>query len=206
MDVTGAEPQDAIVLAETRTPFERRAVQEWAARTHPGVPVCDLADADVAGLTPRTALIPARVVWLPAVRGGERRVTMTDLLVAHQPAPTPRRGPGPDRRPVPDRVRVVAGESATIEELRERYDHAAADDVPFADWVGVQATLSAERAERQVIGDRYRSRAWWPSRSPPAHGSARAPRPSRSRSAALSPRSSRRPRTSCRPSSRPRAG
>ena len=98
MDVTGAEPQDAIVLAETRTPFERRAVQERAARTHPGVPVCDLADADVAGLTPARRS-SRRGSWLPAVRGGERRVTMTDLLVLNPHRP--RRGPGPDRRPVP---------------------------------------------------------------------------------------------------------
>ena len=156
VDVPEPEPLDAIVLAETRTSFERRAVQEWAARTHPGVPVCDLGDADVSSLSSGTALIPARVVWLPAVRGGERRVTMADLLVLtnpHRPRAAAQARIGAKS---PDRVRVVAGESATIEELRERFDHEVHDDVPFAAWVGVQATLAAERAKRQVIGDRYK--------------------------------------------------
>ena len=71
----------AIVLAEVRTNLEREAVAEWAASKHPDAPVRTLDEVDPEALDPATTLIPARVVWLPPMRKGERRVSMADVLV-----------------------------------------------------------------------------------------------------------------------------
>lgn len=151
-----ASQHDAVVLAETRTPFEREAVRRWAAATHPGVPVWDLPEADLSPLPEGTRLIPARVVWLPPVRNGERRVSMADVLALTNPRRPRAWSQERIGRKAPDRVRVVAGEAATLAELRDRYEQDVAQDTGFGDWVAVQASLSAERAERQIIGDRYK--------------------------------------------------
>ncbi|WP_287004953.1 hypothetical protein, partial [Gordonia sp. UBA7860] len=63
----------AIVLAEVRTNCEREAVAEWASSRHPDAPVRTLDEVDPETLDPATTLIPARVVWLPPMRKGERR-------------------------------------------------------------------------------------------------------------------------------------
>jgi glycerol-3-phosphate O-acyltransferase len=154
--------RDAVVLAEARTPYERQAIAAWAESAHPGVPVQDLSDlADLPQLADparsgSTRLIPARVVWLPPVRNGRRRVSMADVLALTNPR-RPRAGAQARiARRSPDRVRVVAGEPATLNRLRERYESSAAEGTPFADWVALQASLSGERAERSIIGDRYK--------------------------------------------------
>ncbi len=145
-----------VVLAEARTSCEMQAVTEWASTAYPGAPVRRPGDVDFDRLTPDTLLVPVRPVWLPAVRQGERRVTLGDVLVLSNP-----------RRPVgllqplirgrrPDSLRVVEGVPATVEELHERYTRDLAEGEPFGKFVAVQASLSAERAERQIIGDRYK--------------------------------------------------
>ncbi|MAU80534.1 MULTISPECIES: glycerol-3-phosphate 1-O-acyltransferase [Gordonia] len=147
---------EVVVLAETRTSVELRAVTDWASTAHPDAPVRRPDDVDFDALPPSTTLVPVRPVWLPAVRQGERRVTLGDVLVLSNP-----------RRPVglvqplirgrrPDSLRVVEGAPATIAELRERYARDLAEGAPFGKYVAVQASLSAERAERQIIGDRYK--------------------------------------------------
>ena len=78
-----------IVLADVRTAVEREIVVEWAGRSHPGVEVGTLDELDVDGLDPATSLIPARVVWLPPVRKGERRVALADAIVLSNPRRPP---------------------------------------------------------------------------------------------------------------------
>lgn len=145
-----------VVLSEARTTVEMKAVREWAQNAYPDAPVRRLDDASIDDLPAETLLIPARPVWLPAVRRGERRVTLGDVLVLSNP-----------RRPVgfaqplirgrrPDSLRVVQGEPATVDDLRSRYRRDLADGEPFARYVALQASLSAERAERQIVGDRYK--------------------------------------------------
>lgn len=147
---------DSMVLAEVRTACELRAVTEWAAEQHPDAPVRSARDIDLDGLSPETVLIPARVAWLPPVRKGERRVSVADVLVLSNP-----RRPMAMTQPVikrrrPDRLRVVEGEAATIADLRRRYEEHLAEGESFTAYVTVQASLSAERAERQIVGDRYK--------------------------------------------------
>lgn len=145
-----------IVLAEVRTPCERQAVAEWAESTHPDAVLRTLDEIDPEKLEPETALIPARVVWLPPVRKGERRVSVADVLVLSNPRRPPAFRQNAIKTRRPDRVRVVEGEPATVAELRQRHAQSSAEGESFTAFVGVQASLSAERAERQIIGDRYK--------------------------------------------------
>lgn len=152
----GESPGGTVVLAEVRTPYELEAVISWAATNYPGVAVKDLRSAEVELLSPEIELLPARVVWLPPVRRGERRVAVADLLVLTNP----RRPRALAQRWIgkrsPDRVRVVEGEPASIADLRDRYAAGVAHGESFGSFVAVQASLSSERAERQLIGERYK--------------------------------------------------
>ena len=148
--------QTAIVLAEARSRFERAAITRWAAQAHPGATVTDVADLDLDSASPDTQLVPARVVWLPPAREGERRVAAPDLLALTNPR-KPRAGAQSRiARRSPDRVHVVEGEAASVRELQDRYERTVDPGEPFELFVAMQASLSAERAERQLIGDRYK--------------------------------------------------
>jgi glycerol-3-phosphate O-acyltransferase len=105
-------------------------------------------------------LVPLRVAWLPRKRGETRSVLPRDLVWLRDP-----RDPGVLRQALllrreRDRCRVVAGESATLGELRERWqraggaDHAATSGL--AEFIVRQAVLALERAERRLRGARYK--------------------------------------------------
>lgn len=146
----------AIVLADARTDCERQVINEWAAVNHPGARVQSLGQVDFERLLPETELIPARVLWLPPIRRGERRVSLADAVVLSNPRRPPAFRQPQIRKRHPDRVRVVAGASATIDELAVRYEEKQAEGESFEAFVGMQAALAAERAELQVVGDRYK--------------------------------------------------
>ncbi|MBM7368545.1 glycerol-3-phosphate 1-O-acyltransferase [Gordonia hydrophobica] len=145
-----------IVLADVRTGVEQEMVIEWARREHPGVDVRTLETVDIAGLDPATVLIPARVVWLPPVRRGERKVALADAIVLSNPRRPPEFRQQAIRKMGPDRVRVVQGVAASVAELGERYEEQQAVGESFAAFVGMRASLSAERAELELVGTRYK--------------------------------------------------
>ena len=70
-----------VVLTKARTSCEMRAVREWTAANYPDATISRSAEIDFDGMAPETLLVPVRAVWLPAVRQGERRVTLGDVLV-----------------------------------------------------------------------------------------------------------------------------
>ncbi|ALG86704.1 glycerol-3-phosphate acyltransferase [Gordonia phthalatica] len=131
-------------------------VVEWATREHPGVEVRTLDEIDIAGLDPATVLIPARVVWLPPVRRGQRKVALADAIVLSNPRRPPAFRQQAIRRMGPDRARVVQGVAASVAELGDRYEEQQAEGESFAAFVGMRAALSAERAELEVVGTRYK--------------------------------------------------
>jgi glycerol-3-phosphate O-acyltransferase len=151
-----------IVLADARTEVERDLLASWAAREHPGAPVLSMRRRDLAArlreAQPDPLVVPVRVTWLPREVDGERRTRVADLLVLTNP-----RRPWPPlqqriARREPDRVRVTVGEPASVSELdrrfREETGTVGAD--AFTAYVARQATLACERAERALIGDRYK--------------------------------------------------
>nr|WP_221247304.1 glycerol-3-phosphate 1-O-acyltransferase [Gordonia humi] len=143
-------------MAEVRTVTEHEIVTDWAARAHPGVAVRKVDEVDIAALDPDTVLIPARVVWLPPARKGERRVALADAIVLSNPRRPPAFRQPAIRRRGPDRVRVVEGVAATVADLGARYGSQQAEGESFSSFVAMAASLSAERAELELVGTRYK--------------------------------------------------
>jgi glycerol-3-phosphate O-acyltransferase len=184
----GAAGDPVVFLLDASNGLERRLLEAWieqqrpaeaapaasqrvripASRRRPRSPLArffhtpDYAplDATLADAEPGTLLAPLRIAWLPPLRDGVRAVRLTDLLSLSDP-----RDPGRLRqrwilRRAPDRCRVVAGEPATLAELRERWSQAGGTDpgatTGLAVFVARQATLALERAERRLCGARYK--------------------------------------------------
>ncbi|MFZ2511615.1 MAG: glycerol-3-phosphate 1-O-acyltransferase [Gordonia sp. (in: high G+C Gram-positive bacteria)] len=145
-----------IVLAEARTDTERAAIDSWAAMHHPHAGVRTIGEIDVEELPDDTELLPVRVVWLPPVRAGERRVAAVDAVLLSNPRRPPAWRQASIRRRHPDRVQVVAGAPASIAELRAPYVEHQAEGESFEAFVGMRAALAAERAELELVGDRYK--------------------------------------------------
>lgn len=166
-------PESVVALVDSSSTTERELIGRWIAEGGPaaelGVPApvtqLDLDAAAVADrLTGRTddpLVVPVRVLWLPPERDGVRRVTFGDLATFTNPRRPHRLA---QRRLVdraPDRHLVLTGAPARLSELRRNYPEAAAlhhtgGTEPFARAVVRAAVVALERAERTVIGDRYK--------------------------------------------------
>jgi glycerol-3-phosphate O-acyltransferase len=166
-DVDEAAPGSAVdsvvVVVDARTATERDLVAAWARSAHPGAP---LVDQDDPGLGSRLAgggdplVVPARVTWLPPDADGDGALsTAADLLKLA----SPRRPPAALHRRIasrsPHRARVTAGEPARALELRGSFTAetgGSAGNGAFAAFVARRAMLACDRAERRVIGERYK--------------------------------------------------
>jgi glycerol-3-phosphate O-acyltransferase len=159
----------AILLALTHTTVEQDLIDGWLAGAAAGAAIQER----VNGLGPRLdhvlglargnpCVVPVRVAWLPREHDGERSARFRDLLRLANP-----RRPGPRLqsqilRHEPDRCRIVVGEPARLEELQRRFGRttAAQDGADgseaFAEFVGRQAILAVERAERHHVGLQYK--------------------------------------------------
>jgi len=148
-----------IALVRARTSTEQRLIGHWAEREGD----VTLIDLDDPALPRRLAsgdplLCPVQVTWLPRRRDGQRHVTAADLLALTHPL---RPWPPMQKRIAerePDRARVVTGEPASLGELRRRFEHetGGGSGDAFAAFVRRQAIVAGDRAERGVIGDRYK--------------------------------------------------
>ena len=177
---TAAAPRPSrLALAVDVTATERDLIEQWlrggglaAAAPAPAVAsaaapagpaaMLDTADGSFAARLQQHAdalVIPLRVVWLPRERDGDRHTRWSDLVLLaspHRPGGWRQhriasRGPG--------RYRVVAGEPALLSDLRARYQAEAgssSDADAFARYVRRAAVVTLERAERRLIGDRYK--------------------------------------------------
>src|SRR5581483_9493707 len=104
-------------------------------------------------------VVPVGVTWVPPERDGDRHVTFFDLLALTNPRRPPNRLQARIAARAPDRVHVVPAEPATVEEMRARFRHEVGGDEhgdAFDAFVARQAFLACERADRQLIGDRYK--------------------------------------------------
>lgn len=158
----GAE-QRVVVLSSARSPVERELVADWAREGLPDgtriVPASAAALAEPLAVGDDPLLLPVRVAWLPRERHGDRRARLTDVLLLNDPRrPRPRLQRRIARRE-PDRMHVLAGEPATVSELHGLWvEEAGGVGGPrgFAAWVARRATLAVDRAERRLVGDRYK--------------------------------------------------
>jgi len=178
-----APEQQLVFLLDVSSGLEQRLLESWIERQRPAgaeatrheqVRISALQrrrrsldparlarlEATLAAAEPDTLLAPLRIAWLPPLRDGVRAVRLTDLLSFSDP-----RDPGRLRqrwilRRSPDRCRVVAGEPASVADLRARWTRAGGAGqgatTGLAQFVARQATLALERAERRLCGARYK--------------------------------------------------
>jgi glycerol-3-phosphate O-acyltransferase len=127
-----------VLLAEARTPTERRLIADWARRHRAGAELLEVE--------------PLRATRLP------RRGLGGDLLLLLDPRRPNARLQSMIARHAPHRVLITAGEPGTARELRRRF--LLQEETGTADGSGVfvarQAQLACDRAERQLVGDRYK--------------------------------------------------
>lgn len=161
-----------VVVAAATTPIEQRLITDWlrsdqvpAEYRTPVAPEAidldtQLLTTHLLGRTDDPLVLPVRVVWLPAERDGARRARFSDVLALTNPR-NPNRliqkwlvGKGADR------YRIVVARPAPLSELRERftaeYGSDASEAPDLARYITRRAVLALERAERAVIGDRYK--------------------------------------------------
>lgn len=170
--------RDSLVLAAMDSPVEAELVGAWLERQRAGRPEATVnlvtlppLDAPASALTALAeqleaglesgddrAIVPVRVFWLPPPDRG-RLAKLAGLLPGRDPYhPSPRR----QQRIVRDaaqRARVVAGEAATVSELRRQWRETtvAQDKRDFAQFVIRRALLALERVEYRMLGPQYKS-------------------------------------------------
>ncbi len=171
---TVTETTDALVLVSVSSPVEADLVAGWldqkrARRPETKIEVVRLParnspPAALPGLVERLgsgedrSVVPVRVVWLPP-SGGGRLSKAAGLLPGWNPYHPGDRQQRRILRSAPRRARVVAGESAKISELHQKWRDATGSDDPrdFAEFVTRRAILALERVTYQLLGPKYKS-------------------------------------------------
>jgi glycerol-3-phosphate O-acyltransferase len=146
-----------ILLAEPGSGIERALVKRWLQEA--GVRPSAVFPLDgpglersLAGASPDTVITAARVAWLPRERDGERRVRWADVLSQVNPRRPPMFWQRAIMRREPGRAQMVVAEPATVAALRERWGGTGS----FGHFVSRQARLALDRAERALLGYRYK--------------------------------------------------
>jgi glycerol-3-phosphate O-acyltransferase len=148
-----------VVLRFASTAAERGVLDEWLGRERSRlgdrVAVLDADDATLGAWLHQAAhdprVVPVRVTWLPRHHaGGDRAAGVAGVAGLLEQTRILRRDPG--------RRRVVAGDPATVSALRSRFEESTGGGggEEFAGFVRRQAVLALERAERRLVGDRYK--------------------------------------------------
>jgi glycerol-3-phosphate O-acyltransferase len=148
-----------VVLVDARSRTERALIQGWAQRVYPGAELVDHDEAQIARRVARgddPLIVPARVTWLP--HGAASGSMLQDLRALSGRQPPAALQPLVLRR-APGRAIVTPGEPARAAGLRARYEEetgGADGTAGLAAFVSRRATLAVDRAERPLIGDRYK--------------------------------------------------
>ncbi|WP_430331843.1 glycerol-3-phosphate 1-O-acyltransferase [Rhodococcus sp. ACT016] len=159
--MTDADHHTQIYLTEPMTDTEDRVLRTWLKRreAESGERTVTVATTD-QGLTSLSQrdddpeLTPVRVVWMPDTGNGHRGHQLRDALSARDPLHL---GANAQRRVLRDdpiRCRVIEGDGATLNELRDRLAERGGGSLP--DFIRRQAALTLERAERRLLGTQYK--------------------------------------------------
>lgn len=165
---------DSLILASMTSTVEMDLVTAWMDHQRAGHPEAnfDLVKLPALDAPPdvMTALaeqlesredrsiVPVRVFWLPEPDRG-RLAKLAGLLPGRDPYHPNERRQERIVRTAPQRARVVAGEAATVFELRRQWrDTTVGDDrYDFAQFVIRRAILAMERVEYRILGPQYKS-------------------------------------------------
>ncbi|WP_067840191.1 glycerol-3-phosphate 1-O-acyltransferase [Nocardia lijiangensis] len=166
-------PRSVVALVDATSGVERELVGAWlsdggiAKEIGTDAPITQL-DLDAGAIAGRLVgrrddplVVPIRVLWLPPERDGVRRMTFADLALLTNPRKPHRLAQRRLVRKSPDRHVILTGQPALLSELRANNPeaaalHAAGTSEPFARAILRAAVVALERAERSVIGDRYK--------------------------------------------------
>ena len=164
---------DALVLASVSSKAEFDLLNDWLQeqrRAHPGtrVEVLRLPHSDPPpqlvnelaeklNATADRTVVPVRVFWVPG--GLPTRVKVVGLLSGRETYRPPEILQRAILRKNPSRARIVAGEPATVSELRQQWQDITVGDSPsdFAQFVVRRANLAVERMELRLLGPEYKS-------------------------------------------------
>jgi glycerol-3-phosphate O-acyltransferase len=115
--------------------------------------------AKALGGAEETIVVPLRVAWLPSPEFLDSGPKLRHLLLGDPRRPSARRGEQILRQD-PERARCIAAEPASIGQLQDRYRRRQRSEPDnareFAEFVGRQAGLALEIAERRLQGGRYK--------------------------------------------------
>jgi glycerol-3-phosphate O-acyltransferase len=155
-----------VVLALARTDVERGLIDEFVTRlqaSDDGSNVAvsfDVGDALARAARDDAAIAPVGVAWLPPERAGGRRFGITDLIALSDPGRPRPRAQQRILAHTPSRCRVTVGEPARRSELMRRWERHSgelAEGRDFEEFVERQARLALDRAERTMLGARYKT-------------------------------------------------
>jgi glycerol-3-phosphate O-acyltransferase len=155
-----------VLLSLAGTPVERRVIDDFAQRLRSSQDAARIAVAHDGGQAVATAsatqtrIAPVSVAWLPPERDGGRRFTLGDLRALTDPSRPSARAQERILERHPERCRVVVGEPAGPQELRDRWQRhsgESAEGTEFNRFVERQARLAVDRTERRMLGARYKT-------------------------------------------------
>ncbi|OBI36276.1 glycerol-3-phosphate 1-O-acyltransferase [Mycobacterium colombiense] len=166
--------RDSLILASMASPVEMQLVTAWMDQqrtAHEGanfglvkLPPLDAPPEAMTVLAEQLesgkdrSIVPVRVFWLPEPDRG-RVAKLAGLLPGRDPYHPNQRQQERIVRTAPWRARVVAGEAATVSELRRQWrDTTVGDDKnDFVQFVIRRAILAMERVEYRILGPQYKS-------------------------------------------------
>src|SRR5438105_1795995 len=164
---TGETGRARVLLAFVDSRAERRALEDWLLRDREdgeGAPqMLEAADPFLgARLSDRKddpEVVPVRVAWLPLDRAGATAVRLKDLLTLSNPWHPRRRAQQRILQTHPDRVRVLQGAAAKVSDLGHRFREVTGggDEQEFGAFVRRQGVLALDRAQRAIVGQRYKA-------------------------------------------------
>jgi glycerol-3-phosphate O-acyltransferase len=164
---------DVLVLAVVTSPTERALLDDWVARQrrHHGaaIDVFTLPSgpppADVLAHLAETlkadedrSVVPVRMFWMPGA-SLRNRSKLLGLLAGRDPYRPTEARQRQILRKESTRARVVAGEPATVAQLRRQWTDTTVGDSPydFARFIIRRAVLAIERVEYRLLGPEYKS-------------------------------------------------
>ncbi|WP_328304940.1 glycerol-3-phosphate 1-O-acyltransferase [Actinomycetospora sp. NBC_00405] len=153
-----------LVLSGAKSRTERELVRQWTESTYGDRRAQVVPDGarELAGAldaaAPDTTVVPVRVVWPPDERASSDEPSLSDLFSLSPRRRGVRHARARLRGWSADRARVVAGDAATLSDLRREGDQevGSPDGSGFVAFVRRRATLACDRAERRLTGDRYK--------------------------------------------------
>jgi glycerol-3-phosphate O-acyltransferase len=172
------EAQQVLFILDTRNGFEQNLLKQWIHHHTPSgteefktPQVCvDLGDdrrsfdsgqlVMALALPDDTLVAPLRVAWLPSADDINSGPRLRNLIFGDPRHPSARRG-RKILEQAPERMHLISGKPDSVANLRARFEHHhSVDDEEaqreFAHFVGRQAALVLDMAERRLQGGRYK--------------------------------------------------